>query len=42
MILGMSIIDKLWAEEVEDRIDAFERGGIKAISVKQVLIRLRG
>jgi putative addiction module component (TIGR02574 family) len=35
-------IDELWAEEGEDRIDTFEPGGIKALSVKQLLIRLRG
>lgn len=29
-------IDELWAQEAEDRIDAFERGEIKAVSSKQV------
>jgi len=28
-------IDELWAVEVEDRIDAFERGEIKAVSMKE-------
>jgi len=27
-------IDDLWAEEAEDRIDAFERGEIRAVSAK--------
>ena len=30
-------IDKLWAEEAEDRIDAYDRGEIKAVSLKEVL-----
>ncbi len=34
-------IDRLWAEEVEDRIDAYERGDLKAIPGKAVLRRLR-
>ena len=29
-------IDELWAQEAEDRIDAFERGEIKVISGKEV------
>jgi len=29
-------IDKLWAQEAEDRLDAFERGEIKAVSAKEV------
>lgn len=29
-------IDKLWANEVEDRIDAYERGEIKVVSGKPV------
>ena len=32
-------IDKLWAEEAEDRIDAYDRGEIKAISLKEVLLK---
>jgi len=34
-------IDRLWAEEVEDRIDAYERGELKAIPGKEVFRRLR-
>ena len=30
-------IDKLWANEVEDRIDAYDNGKIKAISIDKVL-----
>ena len=30
-------IDKLWAKEVEDRIDAYDRGEIKAVTLKEVL-----
>ena len=29
-------IDALWAEEAEDRIDAFERGEMAAIAAKDV------
>ncbi len=29
-------IDELWAEEAEERIDAFDRGEIKTISAKKV------
>ena len=29
-------IDELWAQEAEDRLDAFERGEIKAIPAKDV------
>lgn len=29
-------IDKLWAEEAEDRIDAYEKGKIKTTSFKEV------
>lgn len=28
-------IDKLWAQEAEDRLDAFERGELKAVSAKE-------
>jgi putative addiction module component (TIGR02574 family) len=28
-------IDKLWAQEAEDRLDAFERGEIKAVSARE-------
>jgi len=30
-------IDQLWAKEAENRIDAFERGKLKAISLEKVL-----
>ena len=29
-------IDELWAQEAEERLDAFERGEIKAVSAKEV------
>jgi len=32
-------IDGLWKREAEDRIDAFERGEIKAVSLRAVLGR---
>jgi len=34
-------IDRLWAEEAEDRIDAYERGDLKAIPGKHTFSRLR-
>lgn len=34
------IIDTLWAQEVEDRIDAFERGEIPAIPAEQVFAEI--
>jgi len=30
-------IDKLWAQEAEARIDAYDRGEIKAVTLKEVL-----
>jgi len=30
-------IDELWAQEAEDRIDAYDRGEIKAVTLKEVL-----
>ena len=30
-------IDKLWAEEAEDRIEAYEQGKIKALTLEKVL-----
>jgi putative addiction module component (TIGR02574 family) len=30
-------IDELWAKEVEGRIDAFEQGKIKALTLEKVL-----
>ncbi|MCI0628522.1 MAG: addiction module protein [Acidobacteria bacterium] len=29
-------IDQLWAQEAEDRLDAFERGEIQAVSAQDV------
>lgn len=34
-------IDKLWAGEVEDRIDAYEQGKIKSLTVQEVLGKYR-
>ena len=33
-------IDALWAEEAEDRIDAFERGEMTAIAAKDVFAEI--
>jgi len=30
-------IDKLWAQEAEDRINAYDRGEIKAVTLQEVL-----
>ncbi|HNQ78898.1 MAG TPA: addiction module protein [Acidobacteriota bacterium] len=30
-------IDKLWAKEAEERIDAYDKGKLKAISLEEVL-----
>jgi putative addiction module component (TIGR02574 family) len=30
-------IDELWSKEVEDRIDAYDQGKIKAISLEKVV-----
>lgn len=35
-------IDELWAKEAESRIDAYEKGKIKAVSLKEVLHRKPG
>lgn len=32
----LSTIDLLWAQEAEDRLDAYERGEIKAIPAEEV------
>ena len=32
----LSAIDQLWAQEAEDRVDAYERGDIEAIPAKDV------
>ncbi len=34
-------IDKLWAKEAEGRIDAYDQGNIKAISLKKILQKYR-
>jgi len=33
-------LDKLWAKEVEDRIDAYERGELGSVSAEEVLARI--
>ncbi|MFZ2445750.1 MAG: addiction module protein [Syntrophobacteraceae bacterium] len=33
-------IDELWGKEAEDRLDAFDRGEIKAVPAKQVFERV--
>ncbi len=30
-------IDELWAKEAEDRIDAYEQGKLKALSLEKIL-----
>ena len=34
-------IDELWAREAEDRIDAYDQGKIKAVSLEKVLQKYR-
>jgi len=34
-------IDRLWADEVEDRIEAYERGELKATPGEEVFRRLK-
>lgn len=34
-------LDKLWTKEAEGRIDAYERGEIKAVTLKKVLERYK-
>ena len=34
-------IDKLWAKEVENRIDAYTQGKIKAVSLEEVLSKYK-
>ena len=34
-------IDELWAKEAEDRIDAYDQGSLKAISLEKVLQKYR-
>ena len=33
-------IDNLWAKEVEGRIDAYERGDIKAVPIKRIFDKI--
>jgi len=35
------VIDALWAEEAESRIDAYDRGEIKSVSVHEVMARYK-
>ena len=34
-------IDELWAKEAENRIDAYDRGNIKAITLDKILEKYR-
>ena len=34
-------IDELWAKEAEDRIDAYDQGKLKAVSLEKVLEKYR-
>jgi Glu-tRNA(Gln) amidotransferase subunit E-like FAD-binding protein len=34
-------IDKLWSDEIEDRINAYENGEIKSVSLEKVLEKYR-
>lgn len=34
-------LDRLWAKEAESRIDAYERGQLKAISLEKVMAKYR-
>jgi putative addiction module component, TIGR02574 family len=34
-------IDELWAKEAEDRINAYDQGKLKAVSVEKVLQKYR-
>jgi len=34
-------LDDLWAREAEDRLDAFERGELKAVPAEEVFDRIR-
>lgn len=34
-------LDELWAKEAESRIDAYEQGKIKAVTLKEVLRKYR-
>jgi len=37
----LSPVDLLWAQEAEDRLDAYERGEIKAIPAEEVFNSIR-
>jgi putative addiction module component (TIGR02574 family) len=39
---GRQRIDALWAQEAEDRLNAYERGEIKTISAKEVFDKIEG
>jgi putative addiction module component (TIGR02574 family) len=34
-------LDELWAREAEDRLDAFERGELKAVPAEEVFDRIK-
>lgn len=34
-------IDKLWAEEIENRIDAYESGKLESVSLQSVLAKYK-
>ena len=34
-------IDKLWAEEAESRLDAYQRGELRALSVEEILSKYK-
>lgn len=34
-------IDELWAREAEDRLDAYDRGELKAVPAEEVFNRIR-
>ena len=34
-------IDELWAKEAEDRIDAYDQGKLKAVSLEKILQKYR-
>ena len=36
-----SDLDELWAKEAENRIDAYEKGQLRALSIKEVLDKYR-
>jgi putative addiction module component (TIGR02574 family) len=34
-------LDELWASEAEDRLDAYERGELKAVPAEEVFAKIR-